>query len=95
MKTRLSLTTRFLPAEHTITKFLDSETFVFDTKKLKVHLLNETAALVWRSINKKYSVGEIIKKVCDEYEVSGEKAEKDLFELLEKYLDQKIIVVKK
>lgn len=54
-----------------------------------VYTLNETGAFIWKQIDGKKSVAEIIEVLTGEYDIIREDAENDVFEFisnLEKYL---------
>lgn len=91
---KFSSSSKFIPARHLITKFLGEQAFIFDTKRVRVHTLNETASLIWQLINQKSTLGGIIKEVCRQCDVTEKKAKKDVIEFLEKYVRRNMVVVK-
>ncbi|MDO8722978.1 MAG: PqqD family protein [Syntrophales bacterium] len=48
-----------------------------------IYTLNEAAARIWELIDGKLKVGEIKEKIVEEFEVTPEKAEKDIMEHLQ------------
>ena len=56
-----------------------------------LHTLNELGSFVWKCIDGTRSVGDILKLMCEEYDVSRDKAEKDLIEFLSELTTKKII----
>ena len=92
---KFSSSSKFIPARHLITKFLGEQAFIFDTKRVRVHTLNETASLIWRLINKKYSLKQIIKEICNKYNVTEKKSRKDVTEFLEKYIRKNMVAARK
>lgn len=92
---RFSFSNRFIPAKHLITKFLGEQAFIFDSKRVQVHTLNETASLIWQLVNKKHSLKQIITEICRQYDVSEKQAKKDVTEFIEKYIRKKMVEVKK
>lgn len=45
--------------------------------------LNDTAAFLWRSLNTAVSKEKLVEELCREYDVSEEKAEKDIEQFLQ------------
>ena len=58
-----------------------------------IYTLNDTAAYIWGLIDGKTNVGEIKKRIIEEFEVTPEDAEKDLAEHLQQLSTLKAIVV--
>lgn len=57
--------------------------------------LNETAAFIWGCCDGKTSVGEIVKKLVDEYEVDEKTAKSDTFDCLDLFLAEFAIKINK
>ena len=53
--------------------------------------LNETGAFIWRAIEKGLSIEEIIKAICNEYEISYQQASNDFEIFLSKMRGAQII----
>ncbi|MCK4348715.1 MAG: PqqD family protein [Thermoplasmatales archaeon] len=48
-----------------------------------IYTLNEVGAFIWKLVNGKRKVKEIKEMIVEEFEVSGEEAEKDLIEFIQ------------
>jgi methyltransferase-like protein len=57
-----------------------------------IYTLNDTAAYIWGQIDGQKSVGEIKKRILEEFEVTPEDAERDLTEHLQQLTTLKAIV---
>jgi hypothetical protein len=57
-----------------------------------IYTLNDTAAYIWELIDGKKSVGEIKKRILDEFEVTSGDVERDLAEHLQQLRTLKAIV---
>jgi methyltransferase-like protein len=57
-----------------------------------IYTLNDTAAYIWELIDGKKSVGEIKKRILDEFEVTSGDVERDLGEHLQQLRTLKAIV---
>ena len=56
-----------------------------------IYTLNEVAARIWELIDGKRNVGDIKERICQEYEATPEKTEKDIREFLFKLEKAEII----
>lgn len=90
-----SLSTKFKIKKGILTRFVNEKAFLLDTRKAEVRSLNETASLIWKSLKKGATVKEIIKSIVEEYQVDKKRAKKDVFDFVEKYLKEELIVVRK
>ena len=57
----------------------------------KINFLNPTGTRIWALIDGKNTVGDIIKKICDEYEIEYKEAEKEVVSFMRKLKDKKLI----
>jgi len=57
-------------------------------------VLNETATRVWKLMDGKQSLEEIIAAFCTEFDVSKSKAKKDILEIVSSMEKEKIIVLR-
>lgn len=55
--------------------------------------LNETAAWLWEEAVRQsdFTISSLVKALCDEYNVSEEKAQTDVTAIVEKWLEKKLI----
>jgi len=56
----------------------------------KLHLLNEVGSRIWALIQERRKVGEIVRKVAEEYDVSRERAETDVHAFIRKLVRQRV-----
>lgn len=68
---------------------------VYDNNTSTLHELNEIAFFVLEQVKKGKSRGEILKSLIENYDVSEDKAEKDLESFLKLIKSKKLIVEKK
>lgn len=59
---------------------LDEQTADFE----KIELLNRTATRIWELIDGKNTVEKIIDKICEEYEIEREEAQKEVISFINK-----------
>ncbi|MGB8509125.1 MAG: PqqD family protein [Pyrinomonadaceae bacterium] len=80
------------PLDHVVfTDFEGGEGVLVDLNTKKYYQLNETAALVWRWLEKGKTTDEITREMTAEFDVSQEHAAASVEKLLRKLLSQKLI----
>ena len=56
----------------------------FVSNKQNIHLLNSVAGFIWKLLEQTLSVGEIVQRVCEEFEVTSQEAQDDICSFLDK-----------
>jgi hypothetical protein len=80
----LKSTTGKLPHEHVVfTEFDAGEGILVDLNTKKYFQLNETGTLVWRGLEKKQTLGEIVGQITAAYDVTPDHAAESVRRLLE------------
>ena len=84
--------TGVVPHEHVVfTEFEEGEGILVDLNTKKYFQLNETGALVWRSLEKGRSLEEIVGEMTDAYDVSPEHAAESVRKLLDSLTAFKLV----
>lgn len=65
-----------------LTQEVENELLILDRNDNKVHQLNETALLIWKECDGIQSIQDIVEIFVNNYEVTHDKAEKDVLETL-------------
>lgn len=65
---------------------------VMDSEKHRVLEVNETGLFILKQCNGKNTVEEMVKSLCDEYEVSEVEAKEDVEKFIAKLKDLKLLV---
>ncbi len=79
--------------EKTASRILEGEAVILTPEDSKVHCLNEVGSRIWELLAEKPTVGEIISKIYEEFEVSKEQAETDVLEFLKELKSKEMITV--
>ncbi|HYN83786.1 MAG TPA: PqqD family protein [Pyrinomonadaceae bacterium] len=80
------------PHEHVVcTSFDSGEGVLVDLNTKKYFQLNETALLVWESLERGQSRGQIVSKLMELYDVAPEHAEASLERLLKNLRSYKLV----
>ncbi len=79
-------------------RVIDNETVIIPLDEQtsdseKVNFLNETGTRIWELIDGKRSVGEIIAKILEEYEIGEKEAEKEVVSFINKLSRKNLIKV--
>jgi 6-pyruvoyl-tetrahydropterin synthase len=70
---------------------LDDQTVIFDADESVLYTLNETAAIIFDKLKKKWDKEKIINFMLKKYDVKKERLEKDFDQLIEDLKKKKII----
>ena len=70
------------------------ETLFFAKTGEELHCLNELGTFIWQSIDGDRCVGEIIGRLCAEYEVSPDMAERDVHHFMKVLTEKGLITVR-
>lgn len=83
---------KFTKNENIPWRLIDNEAIIVDIKEGESIYLNEVGAFIWGSIDGKKTVKEIIKHICDNFDVDIETAKKDTLNFLKTLLEKKLIL---
>lgn len=75
-------------------KKIEGEIIALDVKNKELYEFNETAGFIWSEANeKKATFGRIIDKLSARYNITKEKAERDIRELLANCINKEIFII--
>ena len=80
-----------VPAAGMTVKQIGTETIILTESGEQLHTLDQTGTYVWSEIDGKKSLGQILDGICDEYDVSRERAQADLLEFIDALEEKQII----
>jgi hypothetical protein len=70
---------------------IDGEIVIITNDGRKIHMLNETASFIWKNIEKKTAISQIIGKICQKYEVNKGRAKYDILKTIKKMSERNLI----
>lgn len=73
------------PSDFTISREVDGETLVLDTRTDLIHQLNATASYIWQRLQEGAAADEVAAELARRYEVEPEAAAVDVAETLAKF----------
>ena len=82
-----------VPVDTFIVREIGEETIFMAEDGNDIHVLDETGSFIWQSIDGKRSIQAILDRIVDEFDVSKDNAQKDLFVFLEELLKKNIIKI--
>ena len=81
----------FEKSDNIIFREIDGEMVIIADDGRHIHMLNETAMLVWKTMNDRTTVRDIIKNMCDEYDVEEDTASSDVFKTIQLMAEKNLI----
>lgn len=81
------------PAEGVVGRVVDDEAVIVLPGKGKVKVLNEVGAFIWSQVDGYRTVAEIVKSVCEEFDVDQPQAEADTIAFLADLQERGVISV--
>ena len=72
---------------------LGGETIFLSPEGNRIHALDEVGTFIWQQFDGVVSLADVIDRLCDEFEVARDQAEKDLFEFVNELTEHKLLVV--
>ncbi len=94
MSRLLSKDSMVVVAKDQVAAELEGEAVILSLASSSYYGLNSVGARVWKLISEPRQVGEIRDTLCREYEVEPDRCERDLFDLLGKMAEQKLIEIR-
>ena len=75
----------------TVSRVIDSNTFVVDVEQSQLHDLNEVGGRIWELVDGQHSVATIVATLVDEYEVDQPSAEAETCAFLDTLRERGLI----
>ena len=75
-------------------KKIGTETIILTESGEQLHTLDQTGTYVWSEIDGKKTLGQILDKLCDEYDVTRDRAQADLQEFIGALEEKEIVRLK-
>jgi coenzyme PQQ synthesis protein D (PqqD) len=57
-----------------------------------LYTLNEVGSVLWEFMNERHTVGEMVERVCQEFEVTAGQAKQDIDEFLSSLVEEKLVL---
>jgi hypothetical protein len=79
--------------EETAYRIINGEAVVVNLKDSTFHTLNPVATFIWEQADGQIKTKQIIEKICQEFEVDWDTAERDCLEFLGELISKGIVVL--
>lgn len=79
--------------EKTAYRTIDGEAVIVNLKDSTFHTLNPVATFIWEQADGRIKTKQIVEKICEEFEVDWDTAEKDCLEFLGELIDKGLVVL--
>jgi hypothetical protein len=77
--------------KHLTIREIGEDIVILSEEDLEIHNLEDTAAFLWKCIDGKSTIGDIIRKLYDTYEVTMEQAKADIVKFIEECEKKRLI----
>ncbi len=79
--------------EKTAYRVIDGEAVVVNLKDSTFHTLNSVATFIWEQADGRIKAEQIIEKICQEFEVDWDTAERDCLEFLAELISKGLVIL--
>lgn len=80
-------------ADNLIYREIDGEVVIITKDGRHIHMLNETATLIWNKSTEKTSISQLIAHMCEEYDVDHETASRDVLDTVKTLAEKDLVRV--
>ena len=78
-------------SDNLIFREIDDEVIIISQDRRTMHMLNETASLIWRCVGRAKTLDEMVECMCQEYDVARDKAADDVSKALNEMRTKKLL----
>jgi len=79
--------------ERTAYRIIHGEAVVINLKEGTFHTFNPVATFIWEQADGRIQAGQMVEKICQEFEVDWNTAEKDCLEFLRDLISKGLVVL--
>ena len=88
---------RFVRNQEVVSRKIEGELIIVPIRSgvgdlNSLYTLNPVGSVLWDFMAQEHSVGEMVHRVCDEFEVTETQAEKDIASFLDSLLEEQLVV---
>jgi len=92
----ISVDTRFVRNHEVVTRKIEGELIIVPIRRgvgdlNSLYTLNPVGAVLWDFMNEGHTVGEMVKRVCQEFEVTASQARQDIEPFLDSLMQEDLI----
>ena len=92
----ISVDVRFVRSHDVVTRKIQGELIIVPIRRgvgelNSLFTLNPVGAVLWDFMNEGHTVGEMVERVCDEFEVAATQAQRDIEAFLDSLMQEQLI----
>jgi len=72
---------------------IENDIFIFDRKTSTIHSFNRVASFIWELLTENVTMDKIAEKVCSQFDIDEETAEKDKTDFIKELKNKKLLQV--
>ena len=93
----ISIDLRFVRNQEVVVRKIQGELIIVPIRSgvgdlNSLYTLNPVGAVLWDFMNESHTIGEMVKRVCDEFEVTAAQAQRDIEAFLDSLMQEKLIL---
>ncbi|HTP68053.1 MAG TPA: PqqD family protein [Dongiaceae bacterium] len=93
----ISVDVRFIRNQEVVVRKIQGELIIVPIRRgvgdlNSLYTLNPVGAVLWDFMNEGHTLGEMVKRVCDEFEVTRAQAQKDIESFLDSLMEEKLVL---
>jgi Coenzyme PQQ synthesis protein D (PqqD) len=87
----------FVRNQDVVSRKIDSELIIVPVRSgvgdlNSLYTLNPVGSVLWDFMNERHTVGEMVERVCEEFEVTAAQAQQDIEAFLDSLLEEKLVL---
>ena len=95
MEASITDSTRLRKSPKIAWQIIEDETAIVTLHDTTLHILNSTGTRIWQLLDVKKSIAELVDAICEEYDVTRERAEKSIRRFVKELVLRGILEIEK
>jgi len=92
----ISIDVRFIRNHEVVARQIQGEVVIVPIRRgvgdlNSLYTLNPVGAVLWEFMNEGHTLGEMVQRICDEFEVTAAQAQRDIESFLDSLLEEKLV----
>ncbi len=88
---------RFVRNQEVVSRRIEGELIIVPIRSgvgdlNSLYTLNPVGSVLWDFMSEGHTVGEMVQRICDEFEVTTDQAEQDISSFLDSLLEEKLVL---
>jgi Coenzyme PQQ synthesis protein D (PqqD) len=92
----ISLDVRFVRNQEVVARKIQGELIIVPVRRgvgdlNSLYTMNPVGAVLWDFLTESHTIGEMVKRVCNEFEVTAAEAQRDIEAFLDSLVEEKLV----